>query len=129
MPGGADPERVRVIQEWVDALRRGDVESAAQYFALPSIAQNGTPPITLDTRADAIGFNRSLPCGARLVRAVPRGEAIAATFRLTERQGGDCGPGVGELARTVFVIREGKIAEWRRLPDRPASGAGTAKPV
>ena len=124
----AGHEKVVIIEGWVEALSAGEVEAAADYFALPSVAENGTPPVTLRTRADVIAFNRSLPCGARLVRARPLGRFIAATFRLTDRPGGDCGPGSGQLARTAFVIREGKIVQWRRLPNLPRRDRG-AGPV
>ncbi len=124
-PGHAS---VLVIDEWVKALSRGDVSGAADLFALPSVVDNGTPPINLRSRADAVLFNRSLPCGGKLVRARPDGRYIAATFRLTERPGGDCGSGVGELARTAFLIRDGKIVEWHRLPT-PRGGAGPGGPI
>jgi hypothetical protein len=118
IPGGADHDAVRVIRDWVDELRAGHVAAAAGYFAFPSIVENGTPPVTLRKRADALAFNRSLPCGAKLIRARPFGRYIAATFRLTERPGaGSCGSGTGNLARTAFIISEGKIVQWRRLPD------------
>ena len=98
--GDADPGDVRVIDAWVTALRRGDVDAAARYFAIPSVAENGPllrPDRDLD---DARRFNESLPCGARLVRAETQGELTTATFRLTERPGpGICGPGTGEAAR------------------------------
>jgi hypothetical protein len=113
---------VRVIDEWATALRQGDVEDAADRFAVPSVAQNGAGAVTLDTRGEVLAFNDSLPCGARLVGARPAGRFIAATFRLTERPGGDCGSGAGALARTAFVIRGGKIRQWRRLPDPAPSG-------
>jgi hypothetical protein len=118
LPDGHDS--VEVIDEWVRTLREGDVVGAAELFALPSVVQNGTPPIRLDTRAEAIEFNRSLPCGAELVGARRLGGLIAATFRLTERPGpGECGPGTGGLARTAFLIRDGMIVRWLRLPDMP----------
>jgi hypothetical protein len=130
VPGGADHEAVRVIQGWVDELRAGHVAAAASYFSFPSIVENGTPPVTLRTRGDAVAFNSSLPCGAILVRARPLGRYIAATFRLTERPGeGSCGSGTGNLARTAFVIREGKIVQWRRLPDAGQGGAAPQGPV
>jgi hypothetical protein len=115
-----------VIEGWVQTLSKGDIEGAAGYFALPSVVENGTPPVTLRSRADTFAFNRSLPCGAKLVGARPLGRFIAATFRLTERPGGACGPGAGQLARTAFVIRGGKIVQWRRLPNlpRPSGGGG-----
>jgi hypothetical protein len=126
LPPGHAP--VLVIEEWVKTLSRGDVSGAADLFALPSVVENGTPPRSLRTRADALLFNRSLPCGGRLVRARPDGRYIAATFRLTERPGGDCGSGVGELARTAFLIRGDKIVEWHRLPD-PPGGTGPSGPI
>jgi hypothetical protein len=116
VPGGADPEAVRVIDDWSATLRDGDVEGAAKYFALPSVAQNGTPPIPLATREDAIQFNEALPCGAELIRAEEEGGFVVATFELTERPGpGECGAGVGVEAKTAFVIEDGLIAEWRRV--------------
>ena len=111
-----------VIRAWVDTLRRGDVKGAAEYFALPSIVENGTPPLELRTRSDARAFNSALPCGAVLLRTSSSGRFTTAVFRLTERPGrGSCGSGVGERARTTFVIRDGKIREWRRVADQPQS--------
>jgi hypothetical protein len=118
-----------VIEEWVDTLRAGDVKGAAAYFALPSVVENATPPVTLRTRADAVAFNRSLPCGAKLLRARPAGRFIDATFRLTERPGGDCGSGTGLLARTAFVIEGGKIKQWRRLPNPPGGRRTPRGPI
>jgi hypothetical protein len=128
--GGLPPghESVRVIDEWVKTLSAGDASGAADLFAIPSVVENGTPPIRLATHADAVAFNRSLPCGAELVRARPEGRFVVATFRLAERPGGDCGSGAGGLARTEFLIRDGKIAEWRRLPD-PAGGGAPSGPI
>jgi hypothetical protein len=118
-------EAVGVIEGWVETLADGDVEGAADYFALPSVAENGSPPVTLRSRDDVIAFNRSLPCGAELVKARPAGRFIVATFRLTERPGGDCGSGTGLVARTAFVVRDGKIVQWRRLPNPPRQGQGS----
>jgi hypothetical protein len=118
-----------VIEGWVTALSKGDAETASDYFAVPSLAENGTAPVTLKSHADVVAFNSSLPCGAKLVRARPLGRFIAATFRLTERPGGACGPGSGQLARTAFVIRNGKIVQWRRLPNPPRGGGGGNGPI
>ena len=118
VPGGADPEEIAVIDGWTKALADGDLEAAAGYFRLPSIVQNGTPPIRLDSDRDVLAFNASLPCGAELVRAEDRGRYVLATFKLTERPGaGECGQGVGLEARTAFAIEDGKITEWRRAPN------------
>jgi len=112
----ASPEAV--IRAWVDTLRTGDTRAAAAYFALPSLVSNGTGPIYLHNRAQARRFNQSLPCGAILERTYRQGRYTVAVFRLTERPGpGRCGSGTGDSARTAFVVRKGKIREWRRLAD------------
>jgi hypothetical protein len=124
--GDADPGDVRVIDAWVTALRHGDVDGAARYFAIPSVAENGPVLLHITSLDDARRFNESLPCGARLTRAETAGRFTTATFRLTERPGpGTCGPGTGGVAKTSFVIRDGKIAEWRRVG---AGGGGQATP-
>jgi hypothetical protein len=117
VPGGADPAAVEVIEAWSSTLREGDVEGAAELFAVPSEVQNGPVPIEISDHADAVRFNESLPCGAELERAVDHAGVVIATFRLTERPGaGRCGTGTGELARTAFRIVDGEIAEWLRVP-------------
>lgn len=125
-PRPADRESTRVIRGWSNALRRGRVERATDYFALPSVVENASPPMTLNERAEARAFNTSLPCGARLLRAFRIGRYTAAVFVLTERPGGDCGTGTGNQVATAFVIRRGRILEWRRLAD-PSTG-GEAPP-
>jgi hypothetical protein len=125
----ADPGDVRVIDAWVTTLRRGNVDAAARYFAIPSLAEN--PPLLLHIRSldDARRFNQLLPCGARLIRAETQGEFTTATFRLTERPGpGVCGKGVGQTAKTSFVIRNGKIVEWRRVGLPPDQGGAEGAP-
>ena len=127
VPGGADADSVAVIEDWSTRLREGDVEGAAELFAIPSVAQNGAT-ITIGDVEDARLFNASLPCGAELVRAEPEGELVLGTFRLTERPGpGRCGAGTGETAQTGFLIEDGEIVEWRRVdiatPKAPGSSA------
>jgi len=118
VPGGANPDAVQVIEQWADELRAGDVIAASERFAIPSVVQNGTPPIRLTDRREVEAFNRSLPCGAKLTEAIQSGKFTIATFELTERPGpGDCGNGVGETAKTAFVIRDALITEWRRVVD------------
>jgi hypothetical protein len=116
VPGGAKAADVEVIQAWAAALDRGDLSGAASYFALPSTAENGPLLLHITTRGEARAFNATLPCGARVIRAASAGNFTTATFRLGERPGpGSCGPGSGSLARTSFVIRNGKIVQWRRV--------------
>jgi hypothetical protein len=118
VPGGADPENAAVIDDWAMTLAAGDIDGAAEFFALPSIAENGGITYDIETIGDARLFNRSLPCGAELTRAEPEGELTIATFVLKERPGpGTCGDGTGNEAQTGFVIEDGKIVEWRRVDD------------
>jgi limonene-1,2-epoxide hydrolase len=121
----ADPADLEVIEGWVGALSEGDVEAAADYFAIPSTAENGPVLTKIESLDDAIGFNRSLPCGAEVISARTQGDLTTATFGLTERPGGACGPGVGGTASTSFEIEDGKIVEWRRIDDGPPAGGGT----
>lgn len=119
----ADAGQAAVIDAWSSALREGDIEAAAELFALPSVAENGPQLTQIRNAADALAFNDSLPCGAQLTAAVTQGDFTTATFELTERPGGDCATGVGEEAQTAFVIEDGKIVEWRRV------GAGGSPPA
>ena len=113
-----------VIRGWADALRRGDVERASLYFRVPAIAANGGQPVRLLTQRAVRQFNSGLTCGARL-ESVERDKVyVLATFRLTERRGSPtgCGPGVGERARTLFLLRDGHIVQWIRASDPPDEG-------
>jgi hypothetical protein len=128
----ANPKAVRVIKAWADALRRGDVHAAAGYFALPSVMINGAGVgglalvTTIDTLAGAEAANASLPCGARFISADQRGRYVNVLFRLTNRPGpgGGCGSGVGQTARTNFIVAGGLIQEWIRAPDEPGDNRG-----
>src|SRR4051794_15546398 len=65
VPGDADPAAVAVIDDWAQTLTDGDVDGAAGFFAIPSIAVNGLT-LRIDDVSDARRFNASLPCGATL---------------------------------------------------------------
>jgi hypothetical protein len=130
IPGGADPGTVQVIKSWADELRAGDVNAASERFAVPTVVQNGTPPLRLTTREEVEAFNQSLPCGARLTEAVAVDRFTIATFKLTERPGpGECGNGVGGTAKTAFVVRKGLITQWRRVVDTDEGTSTTQGPV
>jgi hypothetical protein len=120
---------VAVIRGWADALRHGHLERAVGYFAIPSVVSNGTAPIRLTSRDDVRFFNRTLPCGAKLLRVEDTGAFVVARFRLTERPGpGRCGAGVGGEASTAFLIRRHRIVQWRRVVDEPAPDATPSGP-
>lgn len=118
---GVSRDAADVVRRWADTLRRGDVTAAAKFFAVPSFVANGGPPARLRTKAAILRFNRSLPCGARLVRADrARHGFVIATFVLTERPGpGTCGSGTDSTARTAFRLRGGLITDWLRVQDLP----------
>jgi hypothetical protein len=131
-PSGVAPPAaaVAVIRAWSDALRRGDVRTAARYFALPSVMINGTDAsgrvtvVDIGSEADAVAANASLPCGATLAGSDQRGPYVNALFALGSRggPGGDC-RGQRGTARVNFVIHGGKIVHWLRAPDDPGDGA------
>ena len=131
---GADPARLRVVRAWVTAETQGRMAKAASYFALPALVAN-PQPLRLRTRAQVRGFNEALPCGAKLTDAYEARHVVVATFTLVRRPGADCGAGVGGSASTAFVIRNGKIAQWLRVPDQTGGAApsprsnGPAQPL
>jgi hypothetical protein len=119
----------RVIQGWADALRGGHVKAASRYFNIPSYVDGGGGvELFLTSRAQIVGFNRGLPCGAQLLstRRGPQ-HVVLGTFRLTQRPGGDCGTGVGGLAAVQFLVRRHLIIEWLRAPDDQVDPAIAAK--
>ncbi len=123
-----DAADLAVVRAWADTLRRGDVAGASEKFALPSLVSNGTSPIRLRTREQVRFFNRTLPCGAKVMDAeVAPHRFMIVTFTLTERPGkGSCGTGAGQTARTAFRVRDGLITDWLRVPDEAAAAVGRA---
>jgi hypothetical protein len=118
--GGADPAATKVVRAWADALRHGEVDAAADLFALPSKVQvvPGQPFVVVEAHADAVAFNLTLPCGGRLVKATQRGRYVDALFVLSDRPGSSC-DAPGSTARAAFLIRDGKIKEWLRVGVEP----------
>ena len=53
IPGGADAAETKVIDAWARTLRRGDIDGAAGYFALPSVTENGPQLLRITDRAQA----------------------------------------------------------------------------
>src|SRR4051794_23184025 len=123
----------RVMKGWSDSLRRGKVNAAAKYFRVPSVVSNNTPdPIQLTSVADVREFNRTLPCGAKLLRARRSTQAgfVVGEFRLTERKHAPapCGQGVGAEASVAFEITGGHIKTWIRVAD-PSQADPLATPT
>jgi hypothetical protein len=118
---------VAIIRGWADALRAGHVAQAARFFAIPTLVADGTNPLRpLKHRDEILSFNRSLPCGAKLL-GTQRGESsfVIAKFKLTERPGpGQCGTDVGNAAYTAFLIEKRHIVQWRRASQPATTGTG-----
>ena len=122
--GAAGQGQVNVIRTWARALRRGDVNGAADLFALPSLFANGPGGAgpyggqVIRSHRDAVLANESLTCGAEVVSTIRHGRYVIATFKLVDRAGpgADCGGGVGQEAATAFLIRDGHIIDWIRAP-------------
>jgi hypothetical protein len=118
----ASRRAVAVITAWSNELRAGHVKRAASYFDVPVIVQNATPPIRLKTRKQVLAFNETLPCGAHIVKTIAGHQYTVATFVLTERPGSPGCGATGKLAATAFLLRHGKISEWRRVLVPPPLG-------
>lgn len=110
-----------VIRAWADAVREGDIEAANELFAVPATVANGGPKVRLRQRAGVDAFNRSLPCGARVLNTqAASGGYTLATFELVEGSGGT--PCEGE-AEVSFRIEDGRITEWLREATGPPPGS------
>ena len=126
-PSQRDAERLRpVLEGWAQAVREGDPDRAARYFAVPAIvAQSMT--VELQTREQVRKFNDDLPCGAKLLEVQHDGRYVVGTFRLTPRAGHSCTT-AGQLVRVAFVIRARHFTEWRQVPDQPGAPPGPDEP-
>jgi len=122
---GAPRAHRKVINAWLRALRAGDIERAAAYFAEPAQVQNGTPVLTLDSPTERLAFNVSLPCGARAKHYGTSDGYAIIEFVLTERAGGDCRGAAGNGARGAIRVAGGRIVEWYRLSDDPDADPAT----
>jgi hypothetical protein len=113
-----------VVQRWTRAIYKGRYRQAAALFARDAVVEQSITLI-LHTRADALVFNRSLPCRAKVtsIKREPDGRLLAA-FDLFARSDGQCQR--GGKARVRFRIRGGKIKEWRQLPEPPEAPSQSA---
>jgi hypothetical protein len=112
-----DPEAV--VDSWSQAINGGDDEAAAKLFAKDAIVIQDGQRLTLASEAEALAFNASLPCGARVVGKKSDGNDVTTTFTLTRRPGHMC-DGTGQAVVAVFTIADGKITLWHQLPSGAA---------
>lgn len=114
-PPTPNPSRAeQLIQAWLAALEVGDYKRAGSYFARGALVDQGQP-MRLATRADAITFNRLLPCRAHLNDVRRERRTTLATFLLSDGPGGTCTGSV----RVRFTIRDGRFTVFRQLLDDP----------
>jgi hypothetical protein len=114
-----------VVRRWMDELRRGEIARAAARFATPASFANFGPPVQIRGLREAVTITASLPCGARVTHVGAAAGYVIYEAELTDRPGGDCGEGVGGRVAGAILVRDGEIAEWWRLPDRPRPAPGT----
>jgi hypothetical protein len=116
--GPVTSEEKRIIRGWSNELRAGHVAAASRYFTTPSVVSNAGTDAMLSSPDDVKQFNKTLPCGAKLVRTRRSADRfVIGTFELTQRPGADCGTGTGQLAEVAFLIQRHHIAQWVRAPD------------
>ncbi len=125
----APAAQVAVVCGWATALQAGRIQDAAGYFHLPSVFYDETAVVTVRTQKQAELVNSTLTCGAKPISAYRQGRYVNVLFRLTSRRGpgggtAACGSGIGEPARTRFLIRDGKILAWLRAPTTASSSGG-----
>lgn len=110
----------QVIRGWNDATNAGDFRKAGAFFAPGAIVEQ-VAEVRLRGAKEAAAFSASLPCRAELSDLKRDGRSVVAAFNLSKGRRGGCAEGGG--ARVRFVIRDGKIREWRQLPE-PAQPRG-----
>ena len=122
--GGGGRSAEDVVRAWSRALNTDDNEAAADLFAPGAkVIQNGVE-IVLATHADAVRWNRGLPCSGRIVAIERSGNDVTATFVLGDRKSSPC-DGPGDRAAAVFRIRAGRIVLWHQVPPPAAPGGVT----
>jgi limonene-1,2-epoxide hydrolase len=110
--GSTRPESV--VRAWSEALNADDNERAADLFAADAQVVQGELIRRLHTHADAVAFNRGLPCSGRIVDLDVHGDEVEATFVLGDRHFSLC-DGPGARAAAIFRIRSGKIVLWHQV--------------
>jgi limonene-1,2-epoxide hydrolase len=119
--GSGAPSTESVVRAWSQALNDNDNERAADLFARDAQVVQSGHELTLRTHADAVAWNKSLPCSGTIVSIDSRGNTATATFLLGNRQHRSCN-GPGEHATAIFKVRKGKIVLWHQTPVRGPTG-------
>jgi limonene-1,2-epoxide hydrolase len=120
--GSSTPSPADVVNEWAQALRTDDNERAASLFAPNAGVIQGNQLIRFRTHAQAVEWNRRLPCSGRVVGVHVQGSAATATFRLANRKHHRCADPPNAEVVAVFVVEHGKIVLWVQIESRIAIG-------
>ena len=124
--GGSHRHRsaTAIVRSWSAALDRNDNDAAAGLFADGAhVVQDNE--LVLHSHSDAVRWNASLPCGGKILRLAPQGDAqVLAVFRLKERPGHRC-DGPGTMAAAIFRVSGGKIVLWHQTDVPPPEEGGT----
>ena len=114
--GSSPPSPESVVRAWSQALNSDDNKRAADLFAPGAEILQAGRTTTLETHAEAVEWNSSLPCSGRIVSISSHGETATATFELGDREHSRCdGPGL--RATAVFRVVDGKIVRWYQPPE------------
>jgi hypothetical protein len=105
--GGGSVSPETVVREWSDALNAGDNERAADLFARGAQIVQGSSVFFLQTHADAVDFNSSLPCSGRIVDVQTEEDTATATFVLGNRPTSRC-DAPGQKAVAAFRVVQGR---------------------
>jgi limonene-1,2-epoxide hydrolase len=111
-----------VVRAWAQALRADDNERAASLFAADAAVVQGDQLTRFRTHAEAVAWNRGLPCSGRIVGLQVDGSAVTATFRLADRKHRRCGDPPNAEVVAVFVVEHGRIVLWAQIESRLAIG-------
>jgi limonene-1,2-epoxide hydrolase len=122
--GSSPPSTESVVRAWSQALNSEDNQGAANLFAPGAEIVQGDRVVTLRTHAEAVEWNRELPCSGRIVSIKSTGHTATATFELGDRSDSRC-DGPGRRATAIFRVVKGKIVLWHQTatPTPPSSTA------
>jgi hypothetical protein len=105
----------KVVRHWLSLLEKEDYGAAADLFVRGALVAQGPRVFRLETREEAVLFNATLPCRADVAGLRRDGRYTLVTFDLRLGPLGGCRNGGQDRVR--FLIRDGRIREWRRLVD------------
>ena len=122
----ADEEAVAVVRAWSAALNASDNAAAGELFAPKAVVIQGADVIPLPTAAAAAELMAALPCSGELIDVSVADNVVTATFELGDRPASRCDAAPGALAAAEFLIEDGSIVVWQRIPvPERARGSGT----